>query len=318
MTTQEILTRVNDAIRPYKAIIEAQDSRDVNPWAVAGEMHERLLAIQADLEAKLRYEIANKAGNLDATRTITAMLKASKKDNTREALHYAWVDKHGNQCVCDGFRAFRLVDHLELEPRPDNAAEPIDLDGIFPVIRGAEWAKTELPSIDEVRTFIALKRTEWTGKRKDFSCVWDFGPGKPAVNAQYLLDLLVVLPDATELFYRPGKGLVGVMLTRGERGEAVLLPVRTTRLMADYNKAVADEEAAEQAIKAQAEAEGRDPAYIRERQERIAKRKAAAKKALDDNLAHIRMEMALSENYALELDEFEYLVFLMDEVAKVA
>lgn len=318
MTTQELLTRVNDAIRPYQAIINAQDSRDVNAWAVASDMHERLLAIQADLEAKLRYEIAGKSGNLDATRTITAMLKASKKDNTRESLHYAWVDKHGNQCVCDGFRAFRLVDHLELEPRPDNAGEPIDLDKIFPAIRGAEWAKTELPGIDEVRTFIALKRTEWTGKRKDFTCVWDFGEGKPAVNAQYLLDLLVVLPDATELFYRPGKGLVGVMVVRGERGEAVLLPVRTTRLMADYNSAVQAEEDAEKAIRAQAEAEGRDPAYIKERQERIAKRKAAAKKALDDNLSRIRMEMALSENYALELDEFEYLVFLMDEAAKVA
>ena len=58
--------------------------------------------------------------------------------------------------------------------------------------------------------------------------------------------------------------------------------------------------------------------YIREREERKAKRRAKAKKDLDDHLAHIRMEMALSENYALELDEFEFLVYLMDEAVRVA
>ena len=77
---------------------------------------------------------------------------------------------------------------------------------------------------------------------------------------------------------------------------------------AEIDAARKAKEDAEQAIQKMAEAEGHDPEYIREREERRAKRKEEEKKALDDNLSRIRMEMALSENYALEMDEFEYLV----------
>ena len=303
MNTREILTRVNAA----RAII-SKDEQYVCPGTVYGE----LSFLIRDLEAQLRGEVAASKGTTSATRTITKMLERCKKESFRTALHYAWLDKDGRQCVCDSYRAFRFKEPLPLEPRPDNAGDAIDLDKVMP--DGNGYAATPLPSAKEIKAHIAIERAKYTGKRGGFSCTWDFGEGKPVVNAEYLLDLVQVFPDATEIFYGPGEKLMSPLFVRCDAGEAILLPLRTTRVVAEVAAARQEKADAEQAIKAQAEAEGRDPEYILEREERKAKRRAQAKKALDEQLSHIRMEMALSKDYALELDEFEYLVNLMDQI----
>lgn len=315
MNTQEILARVNDAMAPYAAIERAEDSRSYNADSIAYDMKVRIAQLAADLEAQVRMECAASKGATNATRTITKMLARCKKESFRTSLHYAWTDGEGRQCVCDGYRAFRFKEPLPLEPRPENAGEAIDLDKIMP--NGRDYAATPLPSAQELRSYIAIEKAKSGGKRG--TCpLWDFGEGKPVVRADYLLDLVQVFPDAAEIFYGVGEKLLSPLFVRCDAGEAILLPVRANRVVAEIAAARKAKEDADQAIKAQAEAEGRDPEYIREREERRAKRKAAAKKALDDNLSRIRMEMALSEDYALELDEFEYLVNLMDEIGMVA
>ena len=308
MNTQEILTRINAA----RAII-SKDEQYICPGTVYGE----LSFLIRDLEEQLRGEIAASNGTSNATRIITKMLNAMKKNDRRESLHYAWLDKDGRQCVCDGFRAYRLKEPLPLEPRPENAGDAIDLDKVMPDTR-KDYAAVPLPSAKEIRAHIAIERAKYTGKRGGFTCTWDFGKGKPVVNAEYLLDMVQVFPDAAEIFCGTGTNMMGPLVVHCERGDGILLPMRTSRVVAEVAVARQEKADAEQAIQAQAEAEGRDPEYIREREERKAKRKAQAKKALDEQLSHIRMEMALSKDYALELDEFEYLVNLMDEIAKVA
>ena len=305
MNTQDILTRVNAAM----ALVPKDDA-----YAIPGTVFGELSALAADLEAKLRLECAASKGATDATRTITKMLNYMKKHDSRESLHYAWMDSEGRQCVCDGYRAYRLKEPLPLEPRPENAGEAFDLNGVIPA-NLRDYAAVPLPSLQEVKAYIAIERAKYTGKRGGFVALWDFGEGRPVVNAEYLRDLLQVFPDATEIFHGVGEKLHNTLYVRCDAGEAVLLPVRTNRTQAEVDAARQAKEDAEQAIQAQAEAEGRDPEYIREREERKAKRRAQAKKALDDQLNYIRMEMALSEDYALELDEFAYLVSLMDEMA---
>lgn len=315
MKTQDILARVNDAMSPYAAIERAEDSRSYNADSIAFDMKTRLAQLAADLEAQVRMECAASKGATNATRTITKLLTRCKKESFRTSLHYAWTDAQGRQCVCDGFQAFRFTEPLPLEPRPDNAGDPIDLDQIMP--NGQGYATTPLPSAKELRAHIAIERAKAGGKRG--TCpLWDFGEGKPVVNAERLLDLVQVFPDAAEIFYGTGEKLLSPLFVHCDAGDAILLPVRAARCVAEVaaiRQAKADAEAA---IKAQADAEGIDPEVLKERMERRAKRRSAAKKALDDNLSHIRMEMALSENYALELDEFEYLVNLIDEIERNA
>lgn len=202
----------------------------------------KLEALSADLAEQVRTEYAASRGEANAARTISALLKANKKDSGRTALHYAWIDGKGRQCVCDGFRAFRLNEALPLEERPADAGEPLNLDKVVPDIRRG-YAAAALPGAKEVKAFIALERA---AKGRKVSPVWDFGKDKPAVNAAYLVDLLNVLPDATEIYYG---GPFAPLYAKSERGDAVLLPVRAEAKNAEYAEYAEAQRARQQAAK---------------------------------------------------------------------
>lgn len=310
MNTQEILARVIDAMAPYSVIEKAEDSRSYNAHSVACDMHERLAALRADLEAQIRREIAASNGNTSAMRTITKLLERCKKESHRESLHYAWMDADGRQCICDGFIAFRLKEPLPLEPRPESVGASIDLDKVFPDGKG--YAAAPLPNAKELRAHIAIEKAKAGGKRGTV-VLWDFGAGKPVVNANYLLELVTVLPDAAEILHGVGEHIHSPLLVRCERGDAILLPVRTTRSIAEVEAARQAKADAEKALQVRAAEQGIDPETLREREERRARRKKNAEKAFADRLALIRAEMSREPNYALELDEFAELVYLMEQ-----
>lgn len=228
MKTEIILARVNEVL--------ALNDDDLSTARC------KLEALSADLAEQVRAEYAASRGEANAARTISALLKANKKDSGRTALHYAWIDGKGRQCVCDGFRAFRLNEALPLEERPADAGEPLNLDKVVPDIRRG-YAAAALPGAKEVKAFIALERA---AKGLKVSPVWDFGKGKPAVNAAYLLDLLNVLPDAAEIYCG---GPFSPMYAKSERGDAVLLPVRAEAKNAEYAEYAEAQRARQQAAK---------------------------------------------------------------------
>lgn len=299
MNTQDILARVIDAARPYAVIKAANTSRAYNAESVAHEMHARLSNLAADLAAQVRNEYAASSGRLNAVQAITRMLDAVKKIDTRPALAYAWEDAEGRQCACDGYRAFRLntENHLPLEPRPENAGEPIHLEKIFPAyaIDNPDMA-LELPTAQELKAHIALKRAEWTGKRSEFTCNWDFGEGKPAVNASFLLDTLAVMGDGVRAFAvaKTGKmNSLAMLWFTSERGDALLLPVRKDNETGDaLNAASAESEA-----------------------DRIQRRRAynadTVKRLLDD----YRVNLERNAEYAMTPDQFAVLACHMEQAA---
>lgn len=209
MKTETILSRVY-------AIMEL--CKEDNPV-----INHELSNLANDLSEQVRMEYAASRGQSNAQRVIVSLLNAMKKDGYRPALEYAWVDNQGRQCVCDGYRAFRLTAHLPLEERPDDVGDPVNLNKVFPNL--TSYATMPLPSAKEVKAFIALERAKYGRLYKERTAVWDFGEYKPAVNAHYLLDLMNVLPDATEIYYNPAS-IVAPLYAKGERGEALLLPVR--------------------------------------------------------------------------------------------
>lgn len=213
MKTETMLTRIY-------AIMEL--CKEDNPV-----INHELSNLANDLAAQVRMEYAASRGQGNATKAIVSMLDAAKECAPHRTLHYAWMDANGRQCVCDGYRAFRLTEALPLEERPDDAGDPINLDKMFPNLN--DYATMPLPSVQEVKAHIALKRAEY-GRRynKEAPKVWDFGEYKPAVNSHYLLDLLTVLPDATEIYYNP-TNMRAPLYAKSERGEVLLCPVMKNR-----------------------------------------------------------------------------------------
>ncbi len=207
MTTQEIINRL--------CVIK-------HDWPGVASDIDRLLL--NDLEAQLRIEAAAKGGTVNATKAIAKILK-DLKDDPSEGLRYPWIDEQGRQCVTDGFQAFRLNEPLPLIERPDDAGKAIDLTRVIPPsVEG--WKSLPMPSAKELRAFIAAERAKWTGRRCDFTPVWDFGPNEPSVNANYLLNAAQVFPNAAEIFWDT---LVTPLVVRCDAGDGVILPIRCQR-----------------------------------------------------------------------------------------
>ena len=240
MTTQEILTRVHDAAKPFAPVLTAADSREYNAESVMRDMYASLMALAADLEDQLRREIAASRGVGNAAKIICAMLKAAEKEH-RTGCAYPWIDADGRQCVCDGYQAYRLREHLPLIERPEDAPEPINLDKIFPRdLTG--WKHLPLPSANELKSFIATERAKG-GKKAAIN--WSFGPEAPTVNAVYLLNAVTIFPAASEILWNT---LVSPLCIVTEQGDALVLPIR------DMNKKMPTPTDAERkAIEAEAE-----------------------------------------------------------------
>lgn len=186
------------------------------------QMPAPLRDLAADVSAMVRADYASQKGVSSPLRALNALIKACRKRDGREELHYAWTDGKGRQCWTNGFIAFRLIDHLPLEPRPDHLRpEPIDLDKIFPASFD-KYTRLDLPSPKDVRAFIALRRAE-DGSKAD--ALWDLGFRRPLVNASLLLDLMTVLPGATE-FYVKADSPISPLFVRCAAGEAALYPCR--------------------------------------------------------------------------------------------
>lgn len=221
MTTEKVLSRVF-AVR---AMVDAD-----TPAAAA------LDALTADLTDDIRRAAAEKSGRGNAAKIIRDVLK---RGGSNDNLKYPWTDAQGRQCVCDGFVAFRLQEALPLPERPADAPKPLDLDKVFhaDVTRADYFDSLPLPAAADVRALIAADTarlaTFKAGKARKAEQAtgnyfrWDFGRGRPVVNAKYLLDVLAVFPDAERIYFRRGHdGLVQPMQVVTAYGDGVIMPIR--------------------------------------------------------------------------------------------
>ena len=74
--------------------------------------------------------------------------------------------------------------------------------------------------ISEVKVYI---KTEKAKRKKKI--VWDFGEGKPAVNAQYLIDIMECFSEKVNAYYISENKLI-YFVSKNKKTEAVLMPVR--------------------------------------------------------------------------------------------
>lgn len=230
------------------------------PAAVAAALD----ALTADLTDQMRRDAAAKAGRGNAEKIIRGVLRnadALRKGDDINPIKWQWTDAQGRQCVCDGFVAFRLVDALPLPPRPANAPKPVDLDKLFckDVTHADYLDSLPLPDSADVRAFIRAERARKAADRARIAAAkkegkeiktaeiyfkWDFGKGRPMVNAQYLLDVMTVFPDAKRIYFRRGSdGLLRPLQIATPQGEAVIMPIAPKK--DDPRRAAADELAAD-------------------------------------------------------------------------
>ena len=231
--TEKILSSVY-AIR---AMLETD-----KPAAVAAALD----ALAADMTDQMRRDAAAKAGRGNAEKIIRGVLRNAddlRNGDDRNPIKWQWTDAQGRQCVSDSFVAFRLVDALPLPPRPADAPKPVDLGKFFceDVTHADYLDSLPLPDTADVRAFIRAERARETADRARIAAAkkegkeiktnriyfgWDFGKGRPIVNAKYLLEMMTVFPDAQRIYFRRGhEGLFQAMQVVTSYGDGIIMPI---------------------------------------------------------------------------------------------
>ena len=222
LNTEQSLTCVLQLVHGLDedgAAIYTAVSKNPYEWKSADGPIPRLYFLEQDLRRTLVEEAASRI--CDA---------AVRTNSHRPAEQGFWIDEEGKQCVCDGYRGFRLNSPMELTAAPELSADGsrFNLAQIIAPIR-KNTLRLTLPTVAEVRAQIKTDRAEWAAKRRrkgeTFKASYDFGPGLPSVDANYLIDFLQLFPDG-EAFTSEQKPYITPIYFRSADGEGILCPIR--------------------------------------------------------------------------------------------
>ena len=185
-------------------------------------------AMLASLVKQLREDIvkdeAKKAGRSRQLSAAKRILKSAIKTN-RASLTYAPI-QNNKQCLCDGYRAVRLTNPISgLSELPENIEYAVDLDSI--VKRSGDMNEIELPDAAKLSAYIKTYRAEH-GKKAS-KPMFDFGEEYQVVNAEYLLDMLLLIPDANAYSVK-NKGTSVIYFENEAGDDGVLLPFPPKRI----------------------------------------------------------------------------------------
>lgn len=207
MTTSSILSQAAEINRAL----------DNHETAAAQTLLRKLMGgLQDDI-----YKAERKSkGELSALKAAQRILKTASYD-VREELKFPWTDEQGRQILCDGYRLARLNEPLPLPERPEGL-ECINHLAILEPARNGRGQRLEAPDVKELRAHI---KTVKPTLPKGGVVKWDFGDGLPMVDAQYLLELLALLPGAA-LYCTGTNSLVSPIYFESESGDGVLMPAR--------------------------------------------------------------------------------------------
>ena len=180
-----------------------------------------LITLCAALRDDMRREANKAGGKANIEKAMRAIIKNAPEHQRQ--LQGAFV-RDGKQYACDGYRAIRLNAPIDLPAPPVPCT--MDFNRLFADARHNATTPIETPTLYELKTYIKIKKAENKakyGKDANRQCIlWDFGGGRPVVNAAYLLDILTAFPDAT---ITCGTMTAPLYFCHTD-GDAILLPVR--------------------------------------------------------------------------------------------
>jgi len=226
MTNEKMLCTVSDLVnyldledrKTFDYIVSKQED-----FSVLSGIPVMLASLVKQLREDITKDEAKKSGRSQQLSAAKRILKTAVQAN-KEALTYAPI-QNNKQCVCDGYRAVRLVNPITGLPELPENIEYVNLDNI--VKRSSDMTEIELPDIAKLSAYIKTYRAEH-GKKAS-KPMFDFGEEYQVVDAEYLLDMLLLIPNA-KAYSVKNKG-VSVIYFENEIGDdGVLLPIHPNRV----------------------------------------------------------------------------------------
>lgn len=193
---------------------------EADPTKISGVLS--IVALCARVRDDMRSESNKASGKAGVEKALKAVIKNAPAHQPQ--LQGAF-ESAGKQTVCDGFRAIRVNEPLDLPAAPVPCT--LDIEGLIANAKSTSTTKLTMPPLGELKGFIAVSKAENkamnAGRANKEPITWDFGEGFPAVDANYLLDILTVFPEASASC----GGINNPIYFSHDAGDALLLPVKS-------------------------------------------------------------------------------------------
>ncbi len=217
---QVVYNYLNGEVNNLDELLEGWERAEADPTKVIGGIP-ALIALCAALRNEMRAEANKSNGKANIAKAMKAIIK--NVPDYRQQLKGAFV-QNGKQYACDGYRAIRLNNSIDLPAPP---VEPtMDFEQLFADTKRNATTPLETPALGELKAYVKIKKAENKakyGKRANRETIlWNFGEEQPTVNAVYLLDILTAFPNSTITY----STLTAPLYFSHDDGEAILLPMR--------------------------------------------------------------------------------------------
>lgn len=210
-----------DAVRRF---INSGDLTRRDASGLADSVAYILGAFAADLDADEKSENAKRTGTGAAKKALEKILKNATHDFLKKARTV-----NGRQIVCDGFTLCALDQPAELSPEfvqdvNDGRADGI-LNRVLPAARENNGDALRVPDAATLRLYIKNSKAEKKTRKDKTPVKYDFGDGLPAVNAEYLANVIDIYGDAVQLI-ASSRGIYQPIYIKSDRGDGVLMPCK--------------------------------------------------------------------------------------------
>ena len=229
MKNEEMLQRVNElALHLEKAEMDLYYDCVANGFRDIPGIAGKLAGLTLDLREDVLQDAVKASGRGSAQAAAKRIIKNAIAVQPREYLHGAWME-NGKQCLCDGYHGVILDSEIPGLPQADTSSAMFTLNVALRPSRANNGPALSLPTVGELKSAIKIHDAEERSRKKAKNrkpLTWDFGEGLPAVNGNYLLDLLELLPGCTATASSNNPILSAIYFHAEGVGEGILLPVR--------------------------------------------------------------------------------------------
>jgi len=218
MTNEKMLEKVSSLVNYLdeneKKLVYTV-ANDAKTWTV-----ESNIVTLGELIKELRSDIAkDEAKKSGRTKQLSAAKKIVKRaeKTSKESLKYA-VIQNEKQCLCDNHMAVRLKNPIVGLPALPEKLEYINLDSFVKMPDNA--VELELPDMNKLSAYIKIWKAEHNKKE---ACLFDFGEQKPLIQAEYLFDIMTLIPDASA-YVKDGSAISMIYFENASGDDGALMP----------------------------------------------------------------------------------------------
>lgn len=218
MKTEKALEKVNNIIsllspeEKEKVIKMIDNNITVKSPCI---LYQAIASLYNELTDDLRKETAKTNGNSKALTAAKRILKSAP--DYKEWLQFAYI-KDNKQYFTDGYRAAILTDFLPLPELPRNL-QYMDISAFDRPTDNTNAKILPTPDINKLQAYIKIEKAK--GNKKPLYC---FGENTTVCDANYLLDMLYIIPNSEIHF--SGR-LTPIIFTNNTDNKAILMPVNS-------------------------------------------------------------------------------------------